>query len=327
MLKVSAPLVGELEKKYLCQAINEDEISSSGRFVQRFEESFAAWSGNKYAVAVCNGTAALECAIWALGLKQIAIPNYTIISCALAAMRAGALPKFYEGKITASAIMRCHLFGCFNDEVSAPVMVDDCSQYWKPFRVWDVATYSLYANKLITCGEGGILVTNKFDIYDRVRNYRDLCRTEDRFIHHAFGYNFRMSNLQAAVALAQLENIDKHIEIKQHNRDLYLKYLPDGVEAQFNVEVPWMYIIKTPSDAGTIVRRMGEKGIECRRHFYPLHRQPCFERYMALRQGEFYISDDLWDHCFYLPSGLTLKESDVQSVCEALRQVLSEQTV
>jgi len=335
MIKVSSPLLQGNEKKYLCQAIDEGEVSSEGKFVRRFEEAFAAWSGNKYAVAVNSGTAALECAIWSLliGLsrqnKRIAIPDHTIISCALAAIRAGAMPLFYEGQIQAPMIMRCHLFGCFNDKVAGPIIVDDASQYWKPFKPQDVACYSLYANKLITCGEGGILVTNREDIFGLARSYRDLCREPgERFVHYDLGYNFRMSNLQAAVALAQLEQINKHIEIKQRNRDLYKKYLKDlweseDIEIAFDTEVPWMYLIKTPHDAGIICKALIDKGIDCRRHFAPLHSQPPFAKF-TIGQGPFYISENLWDHYLYLPSGLTLTERDIEDVCKGLCEVLRE---
>lgn len=323
MLRVNEPLLQGNETLYLTDAISYGEVSSKGSYVSKFEEEFAKWAGTKYAVAVCSGAAALETAIACLGLKEIAVPNYTIISCAIAAIRAGALPKFYEGEISTSALMRCHLFGHFNDKGTAPIIIDDASQYWKPFDVKDVACYSLYANKMITAGEGGVLVTNRKDIHDNARWFIDLCRSkEERFIHDHIGYNFRMSNLQAALALAQLEQIDKFIEIKQKNRDLYLKYLPAQVEAQFMVDVPWMYLIKVKKDAGEVVRAMYERGIECRRNFYPLHKQPCFKKFCLSMEDAFPVSEDIWEHTLYLPSGLTLTEKDVAYVCRELREVL-----
>lgn len=325
---MSEPLLAGNEKKYLCQAIDEGEVSSGGRFVHMFEEAFAKWSGNNYAVAVSSGTAALETASWALGDTGIAIPSGTIISCYIAAVRSGCqvylrdnVPKTYFKKI-----MRCHLFGKCDDSVGMQ-MLDDCSQYWKPFQVQDVGCYSLYANKMITSGEGGILVTNRKDVYERAKHYRNLCHTKERFVHDALGNNYRMSNLQAAVALAQLEQIEKFIEIKQKNRDLYLKHLPEGVVPDFKVEIPWMYLVNTPHDAGVMVARMGYEKIEARRFFYPLHKQKC----VLERSGYFPVAERLWNHSFYLPSGLNLKEKEIAHVCKKLRRALriveSEKTI
>lgn len=329
MIPVYEPLFRGNEKKYLQQCIDSGWISSEGYFVRKFEEEFAKWSGNKYAVAVCNGTAALETALWSLKIigQEIYIPVSTIISCLLAVLRTNNSPYFYESELGCQyvseidkPILRCHLFGHF-DSSPAYKIIDDSSQYWKPFKVKDVACYSLYANKLITSGEGGILVTNKKEIYERARSYRNLCHSKERFIHNEIGYNFRMSNLQGAVALAQLEQIDKFTEIKQKNRDLYLKYLPEKVKPLFDVEVPWMHLIETPFDAGKMVKKLADKGIDCRRFFYPLHKQPCFKgEYEHLN---FPNSDYAWEHWFYLPSGLTLTEKQVKYICLSLKTTLT----
>lgn len=324
-IPVYAPLLTGNEKKYVCKAISSGWVSSDGYFVQKFEEEFAKWSGNKYAVAVCNGTAALEIAIWASRLvdREIAIPVSTIISCLIALSRLGNIPLFYEPEVYFAEVplMRCHLFGRFDNSITRNLIIDDASQYWKPFKVQDVACYSLYANKLITSGEGGIIVTNKKEIYERAKSYRNLCHSKERFIHNDIGYNFRMSNLQGAVALAQLEQIDKFIEIKQRNRDLYKKYLPDNVKILFDVPIPWMYLIETKFNAGEIINKLKEKGIDCRRFFYPLHRQPCFNgKYEGL---DFPNSDYAWAHWFYLPSGLTLTKKEIQWVCNSLKDILN----
>lgn len=317
MIRVCEPLVGELEKKYLCQAIDEGEISSGGKFVRRFEEAFAKWSGNKYAVAVCNGTAALEVASRALTMTTISVPSGTIISCYVAPMRAGASINLHDN-VTAvkSHIMRVHLFGARDFSLGDHV-VDDLSQYWKPFVVGQVGSYSLYANKLITAGEGGVVVTNDAEIFERAKSYRNLCHSKERFVHEEIGYNFRMSNLQGAVALAQLEQIDKFSEIKQANQKLYFHHLPQEVEPVC-AEIPWMHLIRTNKDAGEVVAEMEKRGIECRRFFYPLHRQPCLPRV----SGSFPMAEKFWNQTFYLPSGLNLTEKDIIDVCRALRETL-----
>lgn len=329
-IPVSEPLFQGNEKKYLCEAISTGWVSSDGYFVRKFEEEFAKWSGNKYAVAVCNGTAALETACFATKLTKqfVYIPVYTIISCMLAILRFDNFPMFYESNKfplnLTNSIMRCHLFGKFNNVKTNGIIIDDCSQYWKPFKVQDVACYSLYANKLITSGEGGILVTNKKEVYERAKSYRNLCHSKERFIHNEIGFNYRMSNLQAAVALAQLEQIDKFIAIKQKNRDLYKKYMPDNVKIKFDVQIPWMYLIETKLDVGIMINKLKQKGIDCRRFFYPLHRQPCFSgEYEHL---EFPRSDNAWKYWFYLPSGLTLTERQVKYICDSLKNILNTTT-
>ena len=320
MIRVSEPLLIGNEKKYLCEAIDDREVSSGGKFVTRFEEAFAKWSGNKYAVAVSSGTAALETAIWSLGIKEINIPTGTIISCYIAAIRAGAHVSFRDNmpRQVLTNVMRCHLFGA-KDFSLGSVLVDDLSQFWEPYTVQDVGCYSLYANKLITSGEGGVVVTNREDVYEKAKSYRNLCHSEERFVHYDLGYNFRMSNLQAAVALAQLEEIDYFIGIKQKNRNLYLHSLPASVKSLFSVKVPWMYLVKTDRYAGDMVEKMHELGVECRRFFYPLHRQPCIP---YTGSDKFPVADELWEKAFYLPSGLTLTEWEIKDVCQKLRSIL-----
>jgi perosamine synthetase len=321
MIPVYEPLLNlGNEKKYLCEAIDKGEVSSQGSFVSRFEEEFAKWSGNKYAVAVCNGVAALETSIWSLRLENINIPVGTIISCWLAAIRAETVAVPRDNKpIIETNVMRVHLFGKLDTSIGFNI-VDDCSQYWQPLEVQDVGCYSLFANKLITSGEGGIIVTNNKDIYERARSYRNLCHSEERFIHKEVGYNFRMSNIQSALALAQLEQIDRFIEIKQKNRDLYKKYLPEKVEIMFDVEVPWMYLIKTHRNAGLMVNDLKAQEIDCRRFFYPIHRQPCLNFTYPIET--FPIANDLWEHAFYLPSGLTLTEENIKYICKTLETIL-----
>ncbi len=329
-IPVYEPLFQGNEKKYLQKCIDSGWVSSDGYFVQKFEEEFAKWSGNKYAIAVCNGTAALETACYSTKVigEFVLMPVYTIISCMLAILRLRNQPEFYESskrpKNCSEPVMRCHLFGRFDNQKTKGIVIDDVSQYWKPFKVQDVACYSLYANKLITSGEGGLVVTNKKEVYERAKSYRNLCHSKKRFVHNDLGFNYRMSNLQAAVALAQLEQIDKFIDIKRKNRDLYVKYLPDNIDVLFNVEVPWMYLIETKIDAGLMVNKLKQKGIDCRRFFYPLHRQPCFKgEYEHLF---FPASDYAWKHFFYLPSGLTLTERQVKYICDSLKSILNTTT-
>lgn len=330
MIPVYSALLDGNEKQYLSRAITSGWVSSDGFYVQLLEEAFAKWTGNDYAVAVNSGTAALETALWACGVRggRVTLTTSTIISCAIAILRVGAEPDFQDiylhgfyGKSLAEAIMPVHLFGHYQEAQQDKLLVEDCSQYWTPFRVKDVACYSLYANKLITAGEGGIIVTNKKEIYDRARAYRNLCHSEERFIHNEIGYNFRMSHMQAAVALAQLEQIDRFVDIKRRNKEIYLQYLPQEATPLFDVDVPWMYLIKTPLRAEIVVKKLKEAGIDSRRFFYPLHKQPCFKgKYEHLHLPS---SEIAWDRWLYLPSGLTLTKEEIQQICLSLKNILS----
>lgn len=331
MISVASPLFLGNEKKYLQECIDSGWISSDGYFVQKFEEEFAKWSGNDYAITVCNGTAALETALWARGIisSKVLLSTASIISCAIAVLRTKSSLVFYDynnlvtyrhQSNTNTSFLIYHPFGHYIDFKGNCPCVEDSSQFWQPFKVNDVACYSLYANKLISSGEGGVIVTNNKDVYERAKSYRNLCHSKERFIHNEIGYNFRLSNLQAAVALAQLEQIDKFTEIKQRNRDLYIKYMPESVNVLFNVSVPWMYLISTSKDAGEMTQKLKERGIDTRRFFYPLHLQPCFKgKYEHL---DLPASVEAWKHSFYLPSGLILTEKEIEYICKSLQEVL-----
>ncbi len=314
------------EKKYLNECIDSGWVSSDGIFEKKFEDEFAQWWENKYAIAVNSGTAALQTAVYAMHIKGImSVPVGTIVSCLIAAYRNAIFVNLYDNHVVADNLMRCHLFGQLNDSIGINV-IDDCSQYWQPFKTSGAACYSLYANKIITCGEGGIITTNDVEVAVRSRHYRNLCHSTERFVHTDFGANFRMSNLQAAVALAQLEQIDDIIALKRQNRDLYKKYMPKGIKILFNVEVPWMYLIKTKVDAGDAVAFMKKENIDCRRFFFPLNRQP-FIFYPQLHiTNQFPYSEDMWKYAFYLPSGLTLTVKDIQRICRSLESMLDIMT-
>jgi perosamine synthetase len=218
------------------------------------------------------------------------------------------------------------LFGYYNEAHSNGLYVEDASQYWKPFKVKDVACYSLYANKLITCGEGGIVVTNNKKYYERAKSYRNLCHSKERFVHNDIGYNFRISNLQAAVALAQLEQIDTFTQIKQNNKYWYQRYLPLGATCLFDVEIPWMYLIWV-KDAKKVANQMGKKGLDCRRFFYPIWSQKCWNRSSGIflentQREDINYGMNLWKHLMYLPSGLTLTEKKIKHICTTLEEVL-----
>lgn len=369
MIPVNEPLLNGNEKKYLNQCIDQAWISSEGPFVKKFEEDFSAYLGLKHGIAVCNGTAALEVAVAAAGIGQgdeVIMPTFTIISCALGIIRPGAKPvlvdaepetwnmdtRRIEPKITkkTKAIMIVHTYGHPVD--MDPVMelagkynlkvIEDAAEVHgaeykgrKAGGIGDVGCFSFYANKIVTCGEGGMVVTSNETIAEKARAYRNLCfRPERRFYHTELGYNFRMTNLQAAVALAQLERIEEHIEIKRRNAKLYHEKLADidaiklPAEKEWAKNVYWMYGIELKDKAGMdneeLARRLKSRGVDTRPFFLGMHEQPVFHK-MGLFKGERYpVAERLARRGLYLPSGLALKEEQIETVCKALHEIFSK---
>jgi len=249
-IPVNTPLLDGNEKKYLNECIDSGWISSEGPFVKRFEMAMAEKVDRRYGVAVSSGTAALDVAVASLGLKpgsEVIMPAFTIISCASAIVRAGCVPVLVdadphtwnmdvtqiEAKITkkTKAIMVVHIYG-FSVDMD-PVMdlakrydlkiVEDAAEAHglvyknKPCGSFgDVSIFSFYPNKHVTTGEGGMVVTNDESIYEKCQGYRNLCfKPEKRFVHDELGWNYRMTNMQAALGVAQLEKLDRHVEMKR----------------------------------------------------------------------------------------------------------------
>jgi perosamine synthetase len=245
-IPVNVPLLKGNERKYLNECIETGWISSEGPFVKKFEDEFAKLVNKKYAISVTNGSAALEAAISALNLKkgdEVILPTFTIISCVSPLIRLGITPIFIdsyddtwnmdisqiEDKITVKtkAIMAVHIFGL---SVDMDPLIKLANQYnlliiedaaeaiglnykGKPCGSFgDISTFSFYPNKLITSGEGGMIVTDDETLAERCRSLRNLCfKPEKRFVHDEMGWNFRMTNLQAAVGLAQLEQLSESV--------------------------------------------------------------------------------------------------------------------
>ncbi|MGZ4883353.1 MAG: DegT/DnrJ/EryC1/StrS family aminotransferase [Halobacteriota archaeon] len=374
MIPVYEPLLGRREKELLAECIDSGWISSDGRFVGEFEERFSHYIGVRYGVAVCNGTAALEAALYGIGVQkgdEIVMPSFTIISCAIAVLRLGARPVLVdidpatwnmdttqlESKITSRtrAIMPVHIYGLPVDmdpvlECSAAhdlKVVEDAAEahgaeyfsrtkgrrWLKCGSMGDVACFSFYANKVVTTGEGGMVVTNDPSIATRAASYRNLCfQSGRRFYHTELCYNFRMTNLQAAVGIAQLERIDEVIALRRSLAGYYKAGL-DGVQGvRFQAEVPygrsvhWMYAVQLDEalgiDAKTMMERLSSKGIESRPFFLGLHSQPVLQRGGILADERFPFTDQAHRQGLYLPSGLTLTRAQIDEVCDAVRNII-----
>jgi len=374
MIPVNEPLLDGNEKKYLIECIDTGWISSEGPFVKRFEASFASFTGVRYGVAVCNGTAALETALYSLGIgegDEVIMPSFAIISCAVACIRLGARPVLVdiepeawtmdvlqiESKITSKtkAIMAVHIYGHpvqmdeifrLSEKYALKILEDAAevhgAEYFSRHRggkwlkcgsMGHASATSFYANKIITTGEGGMILTNDEESAERARSYRNLSfKAEKRFYHTELGYNFRMTNLQAAVGLAQVEQIEKFIGIKIRLGEYYRKRF-DGIRGirfmtikEYAKSVYWMYgVLLDPKwgiNAEDMMNSLKKSGIGTRPFFRGLHEQPVLKG-MGLFTGEKYPETDLaWRYGFYLPSGLTLTVKDIDNVVDAVTELM-----
>lgn len=368
MIPVNEPLLNGNEKKYLNECIDTGWISSEGPFVKKFEDEFAIKTQRKHGIAVCNGTAAIEIAIQALGITagdEVIMPAFTIISCASAIIKSGAIPVLVdsdletwnmdvtqiESKITdkTKAIMVVHIYGLTVDMDSVldiankyglKIIEDAAEAHGQTYKgkpcgsFGDVSVFSFYPNKLITTGEGGMVLTNDDSIAQHLKSLRNLCFTvEKRFVHEELGWNMRMTNLQAAIGLAQLERWDESIARKREIGKLYTDLLKDEnnlilpiTKTDFSDNIYWVFgfLLKDKNiNAELIMKKLGEKGIGTRPFFYPMHLQPVLKR-MGLFKNEVYPNaEKMYNYGLYLPSGLALTNVQIQEVVKSLKEILN----
>ncbi|MBO6178660.1 MAG: DegT/DnrJ/EryC1/StrS family aminotransferase [Selenomonadaceae bacterium] len=366
---VNEPRLDGNEKKYLDECIDTGWISFEGPFVKRFEKGMADLVGRKYAVAVSSGSAALETAVLALELKkgdEVIMPTFTIISCALPLVRIGVKPVLVdadpdtwnmdvdaiEKKITKNtkAIMAVHIYGLPVDmepvldlarKYGLYVIEDAAEMIGQTYRekpcgsFGDISVFSFYPNKHITTGEGGMVLTDNERLAKRARSAINLFFGPKRYLHEELGYNFRMTNLQAAVGCAQIERIDDTLKKKRHIGRVYNELLHNAevvrlpvVKTDYAENVYWVYGIvlddSVGMDADKMMQRLGEEGVGTRGFFWGMHEQPVFQK-MRLFDGEQYpIAEKLARRGLYLPSGLTLDDREQEYVAEKVQKVLRE---
>lgn len=367
-IPVNTPLLDGNEKKYLIECIDTGWISSEGPFIKKFEEGFAAKMGRKYGIAVSNGSVALDSSIIALDLQpgdEVIMPTFTIICCASAITRVGAIPVLVdcepdtwnmdvsqiEAKITprTKAIMVVHIYGLPVDmdpviklaqKYGLKIIEDAAEEHGQHYNgkpigsFGEISCFSFYPNKHITTGEGGMIATDDLKLAERCRSLRNLCfKPEKRFVHDELGYNYRMTNIQAAVGLAQLERMDDFVVKKRKTGNYYNERLK-GVEGiqlplksrSFAESIYWVYGVvlddKVPFDAETAIKKMHDLGIGCRPFFWPMHEQPVLKK-MKLFQNESYpVAEKIARRGFYIPSGLNLSETQMERVVDSLKKIL-----
>jgi perosamine synthetase len=369
MIFVNRPAFLGNEKKYLLNCINTGWISSDGSYVKKFENKFAKFVNRKFATTVSNGSVALELAIRALKLKkgsEVILPTFTIISCCNAIINAGLKPVLVDcypdtwnmnvqdviKKITkkTSAIMIVHIYGITVDvdpiislaRSKKLKIIEDASevigQRYKNNMCGsfgDVSTFSFYVNKHITTGEGGMIVANKKKIYQRLLKLKNLYfgKGTNRFKHKEKGWNCRLTNLQAAIGLAQLEKIKKIVKKKFFIGNYYRKNLLNlsnkiilPLESNsYCKNIYWVYglIIKDKINikADKIIDILKRKGVECRPFFYPMHKQPVFKKIGIFKKEYYPISEKLSAKGFYIPSGIGMTINEQDKVINVLYKV------
>ena len=364
MIRVFEPSIGELEKKFVNRSLNSGEISSSGPAVIEFERKWAKYCNRKYGVSVSNGTVALQLSLKVLGLKkndEIIMPSNTIISCAMAAIynQLKIVPVdchkenwcIDESKIEKNitkktkAILFVNIFGhpCNMDllkkiskKYNLFLIEDAAESHGSKYKgkicgsFGDISTFSFYANKLITTGEGGMLVTNNKNFYEKAIYYRNLCfNNKNRFVHNDLGYNFRFTNIQAQIGLAQMKRIKglikKKLEIANYYKNEFKKqsffnYVKDQPWA-FNTY--WMFGIVTNNKLITAKKLMSylkKEKIESRPFFYGLHKQPCLDKNLS-KKFNCPNTDYISKYGLYLPSGYNLNKKKIQYISRKLLNI------
>lgn len=363
MIAVNTPLLSGNELKYVTECIETGWISSEGPFVTRFESEFAQYVNRSHGIAVSNGSAALDIAIKALGLGQgdeVIMPAFTIISPAQSVVTAGAVPVLIdsdpitwnmdvtqiEAKITpkTKAIVVVHIYGLPVDmdpvlalcqKYNLKLIEDAAEMHGQTYKgqvcgsFGDISIFSFYPNKHITTGEGGMLVCNDENIAEKCKKLRNLAfETQGRrFIHHEIGWNYRMTNLQAALGVAQLEKMEYHIQRKREIGKQYNEHLKNLAGFQLPLEktdyaenIYWVFGLVADSEEQqeAMVKKLAEAKIGTRPFFWCMHEQPVFKK-MKLFENETYpVAEKLARNGFYIPSGLGLSNEEITTVCEVL---------
>ena len=369
-IPVNEPLLNGNEKKYLCECIDTGWISSEGPFVKEFEQKMCGMVRRQYGVAVANGTAALEIAVRALGITEgdeVIMPTFTIISCAIAVTKLGAVPVLVdsdlytwnmsvdeiEARITnkTKAIMMVHLYGLPVDvdkvlelakKYDLKVIEDAAEMHGQTYKgkpcgsFGDISIFSFYPNKHVTTGEGGMIVTDNFLLAERCAFLRNICFRKDvRYVHDEIGDNYRFTNLQAAVGLAQLERLDEFVERKREMGRYYTERLKEmeGIilpikETLYAENIYWVYGILLGKDIEAtnqqVQAMLAEEGIGSRTFFWCMHEQPVYKNMGLFKMEHYANAEYLARKGFYIPSGLALTEKQMDQVVSKMTKVIKK---
>ena len=365
---VSKPFITKKDIYAVNKTLKSGWISSSGPEIKKFEENFSKYVERKYSVTVSNGTAALEIAIKALGIKkddEVLIPNFTIISNALAVIRQNAKPVLIdcnhenwnikiddiEKKINkkTKAIIITHIYSFPNDmdkilkicKKHKLLIIEDAAEVLglsyknkKCGSFGDISTFSFYANKQITTGEGGMISTNSEKLYKKCKSLKNLCFGKiNRFNHDDLGWNYRLTNMQASLGLSQLNNIKNIIKKKIEIGSRYYKNLQFNNDIQilppsnsFSKNIYWVVgiVIKNKKmTALNLSKKLSKFGIETRPFFWPMHQQSIFKKLGLFKNQKYPNSSYISKYGLYLPSYFELKKKEIDKISKTLQKILN----
>jgi len=358
-IPIAEPDIGEEELQDVIEAVKSGWVSSKGPFIEEFERSFSGYINVKHGVATSNGTTALHLALVALGIGEgdkVVVPSLSFIATANAVTYTGARPVFLdshpdywcidpskiEKKIDSrtKAVLVVHLYGhpCNMDEIMALAeahklhVIEDCAEAhgaeYKGQKVGSfgiISCFSFYGNKIITTGEGGMCLTNNEELADKMRILRDHgMNPYKKYWHDIIGFNYRMTNLQAALGVAQLKKIDFLIAKKRRIAIAYKRLMQDLPDVTPAPEMPWaksvywLYsVLVKRAYRDKIINHFEKEGIEARPFFYPLHILPPYKRGLTLP-----VAEDLSAMGLNLPSGSRLSKEQIQEVVKSLNEGL-----
>jgi perosamine synthetase len=372
MIPVCKPWLPGNEKKYVQECMDTNWISSAGRFIGEFEESFSSYCGSKFGISCTSCYAALHLACMAIGLKkgdEVIVPTFTMSAPLVAVTQTGAKPVLVdcrkdtwnidedqiESKITerTKAIIAVHIYGhpCEMDKImeiakkhNLVVIEDAAEAHGAEYNgkrcgsIGDIGCFSFFGNKILTTGEGGMAVTNNLEYADKMRRFRNYAFQIPRFLHHDLGANYRLTNLQAAIGVAQTENAQMLVEARRSVGLRYNKLLKDikgivlPVELERCKNVYWMYgvvledEIKIPREE--FVELLREKGVDTRDFFIPMNKQPVFldgRMENAPDCSDSYpVAEKIGRRGFYLPSSSNLSDEEIELVCYKLKELLEK---
>lgn len=362
---VNEPVITEAAKAYVADALETGWVSSAGPYIDRFEKAFAEFIGVQHAVSVTSGTAALHLSLVALGIgegDEVLVPDFTIVSCMNAVLYTGATPVFVdidpetycidperiEAAITerTKAIMPVHIYGhsCDMDPIleiaqkrNLLVIEDAAEVHGAEYKggkcgsFGAVSAFSFYGNKIITTGEGGMVCTDDDLIAEELRSLKNLAHSpKKRFWHEEVGFNYRLTNMQAALGLGQMESVSTLLAHKHWMGEQYTEKLADiqglilPVTKSYSTNVYWMYGVRVTEELGItrdkLTARLKERGVDTRDFFIPLSSQPISEQ---LPPASCPISAEVAASGFYLPSGLALTQEQLDYVCNVFHEVVS----
>lgn len=356
MIPVYAPYFTGNEKDYVNQCLDSTWISSKGEFINRFEQAFTDYTNAAYATTVSNGTVAIHLALAALGIgpgDEVIVPTFTYVASVNTIIQTGAKPVYVDSleatcqidpadvldKITprTKAIMAVHLYGlpCDMDSLTKICgdhhlyLIEDCAEafgtYYRGQHVGtfgDVATFSFFGNKTITTGEGGMVLAKSKEVMDRARHLKSQgVSSVKEYWHDALGYNYRMTNICAAIGLAQIEKADE-ILAKKRDIAMWYKEALNGLPLITHDELPdtrhsfWMcsIILNDAKQQQPLRDFLRTKAIETRPFFHPAHTLP-----HCAATGHFPVATSLGSRGINLPSSPLLTVAQVSEVCEAIQ--------